>query len=133
MAPKIGYCTPLTGTPTLKLRVSSPIDYNLSIIVDAIICTGASITCVPKRLIDAIGIDYLDYSVKTVEDNMGRMMETNSYIVDMQLLNCEFKDVEIAVLDCPVVLIGRDIIGKFKTFKMTFNANNGDWNVHAKY
>jgi len=119
--------------PTIDLIAFAPSDDLLIGTAKAIIDTGATITCVPASIIDAIGRKNLSAtSKKVVGAFRGRrsQLEKESYTVNLKLGNCYFENIEVVVLpDMEYGLIGRDILNDFK---ITFDGPNDSWKVEAR-
>jgi len=120
--------------PVIELVAFAPSDKTLIAKTKALIDTGATVTCVPEKLILDLGRRNLVGTKKIVAGAFGdRRPQVNreAYVVNLQLGRCDFTDIEVVVLppDKEYALIGRDILNGFS---VTFDAPNGAWSVRAK-
>lgn len=114
--------------PVIDLKASLPGRPSLTAESRAIIDTGASITCVPKSIIAALGKGR--GSVAKPMKVRGALGTRNRevYVLDLELGNCYFPQVRVVVLDMEYALIGRDILNDYK---ITLDAPNDSWGVAA--
>ena len=116
------------------MEAIAPNDVDSSAKAKALIDTGATITCVPESLINQIGRAKLVATIKDVRGAFGdrkTKTERESYVLDIRLDKCHFREIEVVVLppDKEYALIGRDILNDFS---ITFDGPNSSWQVDAK-
>jgi hypothetical protein len=115
--------------PQIYVEARSPVDESLRAEVDAIIDTGAAITCLPLRVIRQLNPDDLDYRKVTVRGPVGWTESRKAYIVHLKILRCEFRDLEVVGLDRDYALIGRDILNGYA---ITVDGPTQRWSVNAR-
>lgn len=99
--------------PQIRLKIQSPQKGSLAMEFDAILDTGAAITCVPKHVIESIGKETLPYNSRLVRGAVGKGIRVDSFRVHLAIASCRFEHHEVIVLDRPFGLIGRDILNKY--------------------
>jgi predicted aspartyl protease len=115
--------------PQISVRVSSPQQEHLRSEVEALVDTGAAMTCIPEKIIAQLDKDCLQYNVRTVTGATGQQENRCSYIVHLHIAECDFRDIEVIALDRDYALIGRDILNEYE---LTFDGPNKIWEV-GKY
>ena len=118
--------------PVIDLVAMVPGDPSFNSQSEAIVDTGATITCVPTRIIDELGRDRV-IAGKPVEVKAAlkssRANPQESYFLDVRLGNCFFPRLRVLVLpDMDYALIGRDILNDYL---ISFDAPNKTWSVAA--
>ena len=118
--------------PVIDLIAMVPGDQSFTAQSEAIVDTGATITCVPARVIDELGRDVVVAKSVAVRGAL-KSSRANSrrevYVLDIRLGNCYFPRLPVLVLpDMDYALIGRDILNDYL---ITFDAPNKSWSVAA--
>ncbi len=114
--------------PCIVIRAKRPENPDISAQTEAIIDTGASMTCLPRKLIDALGRDNLVYDELAVAGVIG-MQHMRSFVVDMEIAKCTFTRIEVIEIEKEFALIGRDILNNYI---LTFNGPGLTWSVDAQ-
>jgi predicted aspartyl protease len=121
------------SAPTIEIVAFAPSDKSLTAKAKAIIDTGATITCVPISVIEAIGHQNLNATSKKVVGafrSRRAIVERESYTLNLRLGNCYFENIEVVVLhEIEYGLIGRDILNDFR---IIFDGPRDAWTVEAK-
>ena len=100
------------AAPFVHLTVSAPSDGAPSVEVPAQIDTGADVTIIPGRLVDALNLVPLD-SISAVGLG-GHLVTLPTFLVELRIR--ELNPVKIKVLashDEPFALIGRDMLNRY--------------------
>lgn len=121
--------TKSTPGPQIVIRAFSPSDESVSGEADAIVDTGAVMTCIPQRVVDELGADTLIYYNKFVRGAIGPKSRRKTYIVHLQIAKCSFQNIEVIAFDKEYALIGRDILNGYS---ITFDGPQGVWRIDKK-
>lgn len=97
--------------------------------IEAIIDTGAVMTCVPQKVLNKINTDNLEYGKKNVRGAIGEATQLTTYFVNLKLAKCRFPDIEVIAINSDYAIIGRDIIN---SYRIVLDAPNGEWEVDAE-
>lgn len=115
-------------SPQIKLHISSRKDLSSSVPVDAIVDTGAVMTCVPEKLIKRIGGDRLGYSVRQISSVGAKRHPCKTYFINLKVAKCEFRNIEVVAVDREYAILGRDILNQYS---VTFDGPSLRWEVDA--
>lgn len=113
-------------SPQLIITVSSPKNNTLIGDVEAVVDSGAVMTCIPVRVIESLNENELEISTKIVSSATGNAIEKITYIVNIIFSNHEYKDIEVIPLEKNYALIGRDILNKHK---INLNGPQKKWSI----
>lgn len=113
---------PICLSPDAVITVFNPSDDSKNRDINAIFDTGAVMTCLPEQEIKQLG--RLNYSSVNVRGLNNTIVERETYIVDIQLGDNRFRNIEVIATSKEYGLIGRDILNKKK---VTFNAPEQIW------
>ena len=113
--------------PETSIQLSNPVNSSQSCQVDAIVDTGAVMTCVPESAIKKLGGSLL-YSLITVRDVTGNIQEKKTYIIDITIANYEYKNIEVIPIPKESARIGRDILNQHKVI---LDAPNQKWSLNG--
>jgi hypothetical protein len=99
-------------TPQVRLTVRSPTEPTRFCSVEAIVDTGASITCLPVASVGELGLQ--DYGYVIVQAALGEPEEASTAYVEIDLGAFTLNDREVLLYNRPYALIGRDILNRFR-------------------
>lgn len=117
--------TSITPAPQTSIELSNPSNNSKSLQVDAIVDTGAVMTCVPESVIKQLG-ESLIYSTIQVRDANGNIQERRTYRINIRITDYEYKNVEVIPITKQYALIGRDILNQHK---IILDAPNQKWSI----
>lgn len=86
---------------------------NLSVSCNALIDTGASTTCIPKRLIEKLGLNPIGIQILSTVTGES---EVKQYFIGIKIKNKTYNVGVIGIDNMDIVLIGWDILSKDKIF-----------------
>ncbi len=81
--------------------------------VNAIIDTGAQISCIPEKILKGMGIK--DYSYEAVRFFSGKQ-EIKSYFINLSFGNINIQNTKVLAIDSDYGLLGRDILNQMAIF-----------------
>ncbi len=113
---------PECPSPEASITILNPSHNLQNTEVTAIFDSGAVMTCIPESQVEQLGT--LHYSSKNVRGANNTTFERRTYIVNIQLENHLFTNIEVIALPKNYALIGRDILNQYK---VTFNAPQNTW------
>ncbi len=119
----------LIPAPEILVRATCPSDQSLSSVTEAVVDTGAAMTCLPQRVIDEIGAENLIYGHKRVLGAIGNEGRRATYIVNLRVAKCNLMNIEVIAFDREYALIGRDVLN---SYMITFDGPGKSWRVEAK-
>lgn len=108
--------TPKSPSPDTVITVFNPSDNSKNREVKAILDNAAVMTCLPEQEIKKLGI--LNYGSVNLRDVNNNIRQIKTYIVDIQLGDDKFSDVEVIATSQSYGLIGRDILNHKKIYEM---------------
>ncbi len=110
--------------PETSLKVLNPSDSSKTVTVAAVVDSAAVMTCIPESQVQQLG--NLNYSSIQIRDLNNTIAEKRTYIIDIELNNHRFSNVEVIAISKDYALIGRDILNKFK---IILDAPNLQWSI----
>ncbi len=122
-------------SPDAQLEIINPAKPSQNDKVNAIVDSGAMITCLPESTVNNIG--ELEYDIVEARTANGKIVSLKKYIVHITISNddnsnsCQHEVQDIAVLAIPnkgYALIGRDIINDYK---VVLDAPKGQWGLRC--
>lgn len=90
--------------------------------IEAIVDSGATMTCIPESIIARVG--YLEYSHQKVRDANNNVVLRKSYILNITIGNYTFNDLEVIGFSKSYALLGCDILNQSK---IMLDAPNNRW------
>ncbi|MFM6323529.1 MAG: retropepsin-like aspartic protease [Microcystis panniformis] len=90
--------------------------------IEAIVDSGATMTCIPESIIARVG--YLEYSHQRVRDANNNVVLRKSYILNITIGNYTFNDLEVIGFSKSYALLGCDILNQSK---IMLDAPNNRW------
>lgn len=115
----------LRQAPQIEITAKSSLRGRAAAAVEAIVDTGAVMTCLPARVIRKLGGDRLGYSYRQVGGALGTG-RVKSYFINLKVADCDFPDIEVLALNKEYAIIGRDILNRYK---VTLDAPNLKWRI----
>lgn len=113
---------PICPSPDAFIRLINPSNPSKFAGTKAIVDSGAVMTCIPESIFSKLG--KLQYSNANVRDVNNIVISRKTYIVNIQLENKFFSNIEVIVISKDYALIGRDILNQKK---VTLNAPESIW------
>ena len=101
--------SPQTSIQLYNPRNNSP---NSDSDVDAIVDTGAVMTCIPESTITKLGSS-LVYNTCKLRDANGNVQERKTYRIDVKIGDYKYQNLEVIAISKEYALIGRDILNDF--------------------
>jgi hypothetical protein len=114
--------------PEITLTISPRKSPDITISTPALLDTGSVITCVPFNVLSKLDFINWDYAEKPLRSIHG-LHKAKFCIVCLKLANCRFENIEVAVIQGDLALVGRDILNQYT---LTFNGLNQIWSVDGK-
>ncbi len=114
------------AAPECQIEVqnpSKPLSKNCMVIVDS----GADMTCVPESIISELG--NLSKSKVIMRNANGDTVEKDTFVINIQISNYEFSQIEVIPIPKKHGLLGRDIINKYK---ISLNAPSDIWGIDCQ-
>ena len=117
--------------PVIDFIAHSPANTSLTSQVRALVDTGATITCVPEKVIADLGRRNLWATRIKVSGAFGPKLGREAYLIDIRLANCYFHKIEVVVLPSgkDYAIVGRDILNRYR---IIFDGPRQSWVVDAK-
>ena len=112
-------------SPQTSIQLSNPSNNSKSLPVDAIVDTGAVMTCIPESAIIQLG-ESLVYSTITVRDINRNFQERKTYFINISIADYEYRNIEVVAIPKKYALIGRDILNRHK---IILDAPNEKWSI----
>lgn len=112
-------------SPQALITLSNPSSSSQSCQVDAIVDTGALMTCIPESEIKKLG-EALLYKLIIVRDFNGNTQRRKTYFIDISIADYEHKNIEVIAISKEYALIGRDILNQHK---IILDAPNQRWSI----
>ena len=112
--------------PQASIKLSNPINSSQSCQVNAIVDTGAVMTCIPESAIKKLDKS-LVYSKIQVREFNGNIQERKTYFINISIANYEHKNIEVLAIPKEYALIGRDILNQHKVI---LDAPNQRWSLN---
>ncbi|CCI28030.1 MAG: retropepsin-like aspartic protease [Dolichospermum sp.] len=111
-----------TPRPKAYLKVVNPSSSSRYGEVEAIVDSGATMTCIPESIIARLG--YLEYGHQKVRDANNNVVLRKSYILNITIGNYTFNDLEVIGFSKSYALLGCDILNQSK---IMLDAPNNRW------
>lgn len=115
--------------PFIEMEIISPNNNSLRVKVDAILDTGAAISCVPEEAILRLGDSNLTYGYITVIGATSEKRTIKKAYFNIVVANCSFENFPVAIISRKYALIGRDIINNYE---LRLNGIKRRWYVKSK-
>lgn len=112
-------------SPQTSIKLSNPSEPSQSCQVNAIVDTGALMTCIPESSLRKLG-GSLVYSTIIVKDINGNIQERKTYFINISIADYEYKNIEVLAIAKEYALIGRDILNQHKVI---LDAPNQKWSI----
>ncbi len=124
---KYGY-TQNHGTPgpESKIIIIAPHSSKRTSTTNAIVDSGAVISCIPESILTDIDQNNLDYSIKNVQGPFGGIRERKTYFVSIRIGACLFDRIEVLSIEKHYAIIGRDLLN---SYKVSLDPINKIWSV----
>ncbi len=119
--------SPNIPAPQASIKLSNPLEPSQSCQVDAIVDTGALMTCIPELEIKQLGKS-LTYSTIKVREPNGNILSRKTYFIDILIADYEHKNIEVIAISKKYALIGRDILNQHKVI---LDAPNQRWSLNG--
>ena len=100
-------------SPETSIQLYNPLNNSQNCRANAIVDTGAVMTCIPKSEIKKLG-NSLIYNKILVRDANDNIQERKTYWINIVLAKEEYKNLEVIATSKKYALIGRDILNKHK-------------------
>ena len=110
--------------PETSLKVLNPSDSSKTVTVAAVVDSAAAMTCIPESHVQQLG--NLNYSFIQIRDLNNTIAEKRTYIINIELNNYRFNNVQVIAIAKDYALIGRDILNQFKSI---LDAPNLQWSL----
>jgi hypothetical protein len=124
---------PQSISPDAVLEVSNPANPTKRLTINAIVDSGAIITCIPASVIEMLG--GLKYKPVSTVSLAGQQLILEKYTVNLRIIKefetsaFEFRDVEVlAIPGKQYALIGRDILNNYK---IILDGPNHTWSIET--
>lgn len=122
--------SPMRSSPQASIIVCHPLgDSHLN--VEAIVDSGAFMTCVPDTIISYLGTNM--YGSITVSGPLNQPVTRKTYYIHMSIINnddytsaCDCGLVEVIAIPRNYALIGRDVLNQYK---VVLNAPHRIWGI----
>ena len=114
--------------PEIEMEVMSPCNGNLMTRVTFLVDTAATISVIPKRLIEKIGP--LEYRICEVTWGNGLTQELRKVLVDLKIGHQVFREKWVVVCEKPYGLIGRDLLN---SYVLTCDGPGAYWKVEPNW
>ena len=102
-------------SPQTTIQVHDPLNNSQHCEANAIVDTGAVMTCIPESEIKKLGINRSGaYRIRLVRDANGNIQERKTYFINISIANYEYKGIEVISISKKYALIGRDILNQHK-------------------
>jgi hypothetical protein len=115
--------------PEIRLLISAPSNTAFPLAIPAIADTGAATTCIPQWALKQLEPYGLEYRWGTVRGPVGPPTPMRIYSVNLKMLECEYEDHEVGIIERNCALIGRDILNRYN---ITFDGPNENWTISKK-
>ncbi len=112
-------------SPETSIQLQNPLNNSQNCDADAIVDTGAVMTCIPESTITQLGSS-LVYSTVLVRDANNNIEERTTYRIDIEIDGNEYKNLEVVAISKRYALIGRDILNQHK---VVLNAPDNIWGL----
>ncbi|MDJ0601706.1 MAG: GAF domain-containing protein [Crocosphaera sp.] len=114
-------------SPDTLIRVLNPSDNSRNRDIEAIFDTAAVMTCIPKSQVEKLG--NLKYSSVTTRSFNDSISTSKIYVINIQLGDYLFTNIEVIAIPKNYALIGRDILNLTKA---TFDFPENQWVYDCK-
>ena len=111
--------------PQASIKLYNPINSSQSCQVNAIVDTGAVMSCVPESAIKKLDKS-LAYSTIYVRDANGNIQERKTYKINILIADYEHNNIEVIAIPKEFALIGRDILNQHKVI---LDGPNQKWSI----
>ena len=101
--------TPNSPIPQTSIQLHNPLNDSQNYNADAVVDTGAVMTCIPESIITQLGSS-LAYSTIQVKDVNGNFQTRKTYLIDIIIDDYEYEDLEVIAMPKQFAVIGRDIL-----------------------
>lgn len=113
--------------PECSISVSNPSKLSKSCNINAIVDSGADMTCIPESVIQDLG--NLIKSTIGLRDANGRVVDRDTYVVELTIFLDVVKRVEVISIPKDHALIGRDILNEYK---LVLDAPSTIWGLNCR-
>ncbi len=117
--------SPTSPIPQASIQLHNPLNNSQNCDTDAIVDTGAVMTCIPESEIKKLG-NSLVYNKIFVRDANNNIQERTTYWIDIRLAENEYTNIEVVAIPKRYALIGRDILNQHK---VVLNAPKKRWGL----
>lgn len=101
---------PDVPSPQIRIRISSPQMPDWCLEIEAVVDTGAVMSCIPKDVAEKLAEGGVIHNIRRFRGASGRTQVSLSYYLNVSIASCDFQDVELLALDKEYALVGRDIL-----------------------
>ena len=112
-------------SPETFIQLYNPFNDSQNCHTNAIVDTGAVMTCIPESTIVQLGSS-LAYNTVLLKDANGNTEERMTYWINIILADNEYKNIEVIAVPKGYALIGRDILNRHK---VVLNAPGRSWGL----
>ncbi len=112
-------------SPQTSIQVLNPANNSQKCHVDAIVDTGAVMTCIPESTIIQLG-NSLIYDFIKVQDFNGHQHEIKIFWIDIKIGDYSYQNLKVLAISQKYALIGRDILNQHK---VVLNAPEEMWGL----
>lgn len=112
--------------PSVTVQAMSPETKVSAPVVLGLLDTGASMTCIPLSILEALrpSLEYRNSAVAGV--NGTKIMKI--FRIDIRLNSCLFRGLEVVGFERDFALVGRDILNNYK---IVFDGLNSEWRIEG--
>ena len=112
-------------TPQASIQLHNPSNNSQNCEANAIVDTGAVMTCIPEAEIKKLG-RALRYSTIQMRDANGNVQVRKTYWISIRIAEHEYEELEVIAITKKYALIGRDILNQHK---LVLNAPKKKWGL----
>ena len=112
-------------SPQISIQLYNPRNNSPNSNVDAIVDTGAVMTCIPESTITQLGSS-LVYSEVALRDANNNIQKKRTYFINITIADHNYENLEVVAIRKAYALIGRDILNQHK---VVLNAPVEQWGL----
>lgn len=98
--------------PQTSIQLHNPLNDSQNSEVEAIVDTGAMMTCIPQSTVNALDSSLI-YNTIRVRDVNGNHKERTTYRIDIVIDDYEYEFLEVIAIPKQFAIIGRDILNHY--------------------
>jgi len=116
----IAICQLLDSQYMVEIQVKANLGNSPVVTLEALLDTGAELSVLPKRVVDQLGV--VGYYEQQIEYASGELFEAVSCFVDIRLMEGQWLNSQVLILDTDIAMLGQDFL---KHFTVLIDANEG--------